>query len=296
MSARDFAGAIRQTLQELSVQRPDLVFLEAGGGSPGSALPAFRAEGCAGVAGASLGFALAGRSTLVTLTPTVAALSALQCFQPDLLEAGPESSWIGRVLLDGEAPPAGRFAALGVGRVAAPATPADAEALLQRAVAEGGVWLYLEDRRLYPYREKAPHPATALRGAICRQAGSDVTLVAAGAMLTAAMRAARLLLAREVEAEVIDLRLLAPLDLETLRGSVQRTHRAIVIDEGENPLGPSIAAAVTEAAFDDLDAPVGVVRVPAGAATLAEAQTRAVPAILTHVCWMLGRPATVDAD
>lgn len=162
---------------------------------------------------------------------------------------------------------------------------------MRRAVMEGGAWLTLEDRRLFPYREKVPHPATSRRGAICRQAGSDLTLVAAGAMLLAALRAVRPLLTRGIEAEVIDLRLLAPLDVETLRGSLFRTHRALVIDEGETPMGPAVVAALTDAAFDELDAPVDLLRVPAGTATLAEALDRAVPAIVTRACWLLGRPA-----
>jgi pyruvate dehydrogenase E1 component beta subunit len=115
-------------------------------------------------------------------------------------------------------------------------------------------------------------------------------------MLVAALRAARLLLARGIEAEVIDLRYLAPLDLETVRRSLFRTHRALVIEEGETFFAPTVAAAVAEAAFDELDAPVGVIRVPAGAATLAEALDRALPAIVTQTCWLLGRPAQIGED
>jgi hypothetical protein len=57
-----------------------------------------------------------------------------------------------------------------------------------------------------------------------------------------------------------------------------------------------VAAAIVEAAFDELDAPVGVVRVPNGAATLAEALARAVPAIVMRTCWLLGRPAHLSAE
>jgi pyruvate/2-oxoglutarate/acetoin dehydrogenase E1 component len=287
-----YDAAVRTALQEIAGEHPELILLQAGGGDemlPGAVH--YHAQGCVAVTRAALGLALAGRRPIVMLHPPAAALAALQCFLPDLPE-GPVS-WIARILLDGWSPELGQFAALANWRIAAPATPADAQALLQRAFKEGGAWLFIEDRRLHPCREKAPHPATGRRGAICRQAGSEVTLVAAGAMLVAAVRAARVLAGKGIEAEVIDLRLLAPLDLETIRRSLQRTHRALVIDEGETPLGPTVAAAVTEAAFDDLDAPIGVVRVPSGTATLAEALDRAVPAVVTQACWLLGRSAGI---
>lgn len=292
MNRPDYAGAVRRALQDAVERRPELLLLQAGDDGAATGGATFRAEGCAAVAGAALGLAVAGRQSLVTLGPPVAALAALQRLAPELEKARPVS-WIIRVLLDGTGPAVGQFAGLGVGRVLAPATPADAEALLGRAVGEEGAWLYLEERRLHPCQEKAPHPATGRPGAICRLAGSDVTLIAAGAMLVAALRAARVLSGRGIEAEVIDLRLIAPLDLETLSRSLYRTHRALVIDEGDTPLGPSVAAALTEAAFDELDAPIGVVRVAPGTASLAETLERAVPAIVTQACWLLGRPSNV---
>lgn len=295
MSALDYASQIHTALQELLVGRPECLLVETGDREEISPEPRrLVAPSCDAAAGAALGLAIAGRAPIVRLSPPAAAIAALQKLQPELHAAGP-ISLVARIAVDGTTVPPGRFATLCAGRIAAPATPADAAALLTRVIAEGGPWLCLEDRRLFPCRERAPHPATGRRGAICRQAGSDVTLVAAGAMVPAALRAARLLLGRGIEAEVVDLRFLAPLDLTTLAGSLQRTHRALVIEEGESPFGPGVAAAITEAAFDELDAPVGVVRIAPGTLTLAETLDRAVPSIIAQASWLLGRSADLAA-
>ncbi|MBI5090026.1 MAG: alpha-ketoacid dehydrogenase subunit beta, partial [Actinobacteria bacterium] len=94
--------------------------------------------------------------------------------------------------------------------------------------------------------------------ATIRRAGTDVTLITYGGSLFKSLDAADRLAADGVHAEVIDLRTLRPLDDETILGSVARTHRAVVVDEGwrTGGLSAEVAARISEAAFYDLDAPV----------------------------------------
>jgi pyruvate dehydrogenase E1 component beta subunit len=94
--------------------------------------------------------------------------------------------------------------------------------------------------------------------AAVRRAGDDVTIVAYGGTLATALEAAERLAADGVEADVIDLRTLRPLDHVTILDSVRRTHRAVIVDEGwrTGSLAAEISARITEQAFYDLDAPV----------------------------------------
>jgi pyruvate dehydrogenase E1 component beta subunit len=100
--------------------------------------------------------------------------------------------------------------------------------------------------------------ATDIDHAVVRRAGDSVTLVAYGGTLGKALEAADALSADGIEAEVIDLRTLRPLDSATILRSVARTHRAVVVDEGwrTGSLSAEIAARVAEDAFYDLDAPI----------------------------------------
>jgi 2-oxoisovalerate dehydrogenase E1 component len=109
--------------------------------------------------------------------------------------------------------------------------------------------------------------AIPLGKAAIRRQGSDVTVVATQAMVQQALLAATRLEAEGISVEVIDPRTLRPLDMETLVGSVKRTNRMVVVHEGWKfgGFGAEIAAAVTEEAFDYLDAPiarVGALDVP----------------------------------
>jgi pyruvate dehydrogenase E1 component beta subunit len=101
-------------------------------------------------------------------------------------------------------------------------------------------------------------PVDIDRAAI-RRPGADVTLITYGGTLATTMEAAEVLAGEGVDAEVIDLRTLRPLDDATIIGSVLRTHRAVVIDEGwrSGSLSAEISARITEKAFYELDAPVG---------------------------------------
>jgi pyruvate dehydrogenase E1 component beta subunit len=95
--------------------------------------------------------------------------------------------------------------------------------------------------------------------AAVRRAGKDVTLITYGGSLWKTLQAAQLLTQEGIEAEVIDLRTLRPLDDAAILATVAKTHRAVVVDEGwrSGSLSAEVSARITESAFYDLDAPVG---------------------------------------
>jgi pyruvate/2-oxoglutarate/acetoin dehydrogenase E1 component len=146
-------------------------------------------------------------------------------------------------------------------RVVAPATLEDARGMLTTAVADPNPVLIFEHVMLYNTEGELAEnagPVDIDRAAI-RRPGRDVTLIAYGGSLHKALRAAELLASDGIEAEVVDLRSLRPLDTSTIIGSVNRTRRAIVIDEGwrTGSLAAEVSAQIMELAFWSLDAPVG---------------------------------------
>ncbi len=145
-------------------------------------------------------------------------------------------------------------------KLVAPAFPDDARALLRAAIDDPDPVLFFEHKRLYRRaRGEVPEQAAPvpLGQAVVRRAGDRATLVAYGAPVHEALRAADVLAREGVEIEVIDLRTLVPLDLDTVLASVRKTNRLIVYHEDtlRGGIGAEVAAAVTEAAFTDLDAP-----------------------------------------
>jgi pyruvate dehydrogenase E1 component beta subunit len=145
-------------------------------------------------------------------------------------------------------------------RVVAPATPADAWGLLRTALRGRDPVIFLENAALYGTKGPVPEGDGALpfgRAEVARP-GRDVTIVAYSRMLLVALEAARQLADEGIDAEVINLRSLRPLDGETLVRSVAKTHRAVVVQEQWKPFGAAaeIAATIYEGAFDLLDAPV----------------------------------------
>jgi pyruvate dehydrogenase E1 component beta subunit len=98
-----------------------------------------------------------------------------------------------------------------------------------------------------------------IAAAVIRRPGKDVSLITYGGTLPAVLDAAEQLSGEGIDAEVLDLRVLRPLDEATILAAVGRTHRAVVVDEGwrSGSLSAEISARITEAAFYDLDAPVG---------------------------------------
>lgn len=145
-------------------------------------------------------------------------------------------------------------------KVLTPATPADARGMLLAALREPDPVFLFEHALLYPESgdvDETSGPADITRATVRRE-GKDVSLISYGGSLAKALRAAELLTADGIEAEVIDLRVLRPLDTATVLASVARTHRAVVIDEGwrTGSFAAEVAAQIMEGGFYDLDTPV----------------------------------------
>jgi len=145
--------------------------------------------------------------------------------------------------------------------VCVPATPADAKGLMKTALRAGDPVLMLEPKALFASRGEVPVGEHFVPFGLARIArpGRDITIAAAGQMVHRALEAAEALHAEGIAAEVIDLRTIAPLDVDTVAASVARTHRLLVVDEGwaQFGVGAELAQAINELAFDELDAPVG---------------------------------------
>ncbi len=145
--------------------------------------------------------------------------------------------------------------------VCAPSNPADAKGLMKTALRAGDPVIFLEPKSLFATKGEVPtgdHCVPFGVAAIAR-AGTDLTVVACGLMVSRCLEAAKELADQGVSCEIIDLRTVVPLDIETVRASVAKTGRALVVDEGYAlfGMGGEIAASLMETAFDELDAPVG---------------------------------------
>ncbi|MET4262408.1 2-oxoisovalerate dehydrogenase E1 component [Bradyrhizobium sp. S3.12.5] len=144
--------------------------------------------------------------------------------------------------------------------VALPSNPADAKGLIKTALRNENPVLFLEPKALFASKGPVPtgeHFVSFGQARIARP-GSAITVVAAGRMVPMALEAAELVAREGIECEIIDLRTIAPLDLDTVMASVAKTHRLLIVDEGYPSfgVGAEIAAAVNELAFDELDGPV----------------------------------------
>lgn len=134
-------------------------------------------------------------------------------------------------------------------QVVAPSDPADAKGLLKSAIRENNPVIFIENKLLYPKtgevddsQELAP-----LGVARIRRRGSDITVASYGRMLDMSLEAADVLTTEGVECEVIDLRTLKPLDLETLLESVAGTGRFVFVEEGTGGVGADVCSRVAEA-------------------------------------------------
>jgi pyruvate dehydrogenase E1 component beta subunit len=147
-------------------------------------------------------------------------------------------------------------------RVAIPATPADAKGLLKTAIRQDDPVIFLEHESLYGVKGEVPEDKDFLipfgKAAILRE-GKDLTIVSYSKCVYDSLSAAEALEEGGIDAEVIDLRTLNPLDLQTVITSTKKTGKVIVVYEGwrTGGAGAEIASQVYEAAFDHLDAPVG---------------------------------------
>jgi pyruvate dehydrogenase E1 component beta subunit len=145
-------------------------------------------------------------------------------------------------------------------KVLAPATVADARGMLSLALRDPDPVIIFEHALLYPMQGQLEESAISvdIEHASVRRDGCDVSLITYGGSLFKALQAAEQLAAEGVSAEVIDLRILRPLDVATIVNSVSKTHRAVIVDEGWRTcsLAAEISAQLMERAFYDLDAPV----------------------------------------
>lgn len=185
-------------------------------------------------------------------------------------------------------------------KVVASSTPADAYGLLRSAIRDPDPVIVLEHRALYWSRNPVTMGDDAvvpLGRAIVRRPGCDVTLLSYSRMAVTALEAAERLAVDGIEAEVIDLRSLQPLDVETIVASVRRTRRAVVAHEAVvfGGIGAEVAAIIQESAFDELAAPVERVGAPfAPVPASPELEARYVPdavAIADAARRAVGRPA-----
>ncbi len=145
-------------------------------------------------------------------------------------------------------------------RVVVPSTPYDAKGLLKTSIRSNDPVLFVEHELLYSTKGPVPEEEylIPLGQAELKRAGSDVTIVAWSRMLHEALRAAESLAHEGIEAEVLDPRTLDPFDWDAVYGSVARTRRCVVAEEGWRNVGvgAEIAARLQEHLFYELDAPV----------------------------------------
>ena len=127
-------------------------------------------------------------------------------------------------------------------KVVAPSTPADAYGLLKAALREDGPVVFVDHKRLFPVAGDVPVAETIVPiglAKICRP-GTDVTITTHSFMTRVAMDAARMLQDEEISAEIVDLRSLAPLDIDTIVGSVRRTGALLTLEEGQVTCGVGV--------------------------------------------------------
>jgi pyruvate dehydrogenase E1 component beta subunit len=155
-------------------------------------------------------------------------------------------------------------------KVVAPATPADAKGLLKASIRDDDPVLLIENLSAYKQKGEVPLDPEYLvplgRANVTRE-GTDISLIAHGFAAVRALEAAERLAEAGVSAEVVDLRSLRPLDVETVAASVNKTNRAVLVEEGWPSYGVTaeLAARIQHVCFDYLDAPVervGMAEVP----------------------------------
>ncbi len=145
-------------------------------------------------------------------------------------------------------------------KVVAPGTPRDAKGLLKAAIRTDDPVMFIEHATLYQTKGEVPEGdyVEPIGVSKVQRQGSDVTIITYSKMLQLSLQAAEQLALEGVQAEVIDLRSLRPLDMGPAIASVQRTNRAVVVEEGWRSfgVGAEVASRLSEEAFDYLDAPV----------------------------------------
>ncbi|HLH70985.1 MAG TPA: alpha-ketoacid dehydrogenase subunit beta [Candidatus Dormibacteraeota bacterium] len=142
----------------------------------------------------------------------------------------------------------------------APTTPEDAKGLLKAAIRTDNPVMFLESMSLYNTRGEVPDGdyTTPIGRAAVRRRGRDLTIIGVSRQAVLAGLAAQRLEEEDVDAEVVDVRSLRPIDWPTLVESVRRTNRCLIVEEGWTSygVGAELAAGISQRAFDDLDAPI----------------------------------------
>jgi pyruvate dehydrogenase E1 component beta subunit len=146
-------------------------------------------------------------------------------------------------------------------KVVAPATPADAKGLLKSAIRDDDPVVFIEGEMLYNLKGEVPEDGdftVPIGAAEVKREGSDVTVICHSKTVTVALKAAEQLAGEGVNAEVLDLRSIRPLDEAAILGSVARTHRCVVVEEGWAfaGVGAQVVDLIQREVFDELDSPV----------------------------------------
>jgi pyruvate dehydrogenase E1 component beta subunit len=145
-------------------------------------------------------------------------------------------------------------------KVVAPGTPEDAKGLLKSAIRSDDPVLFIESATLYQSKGEVPEGEylVPIGKSKVQRPGKDVTIVTYSKMLETSMKAADKLAQEGIEAEIVDLRTLRPLDMEPVIASFKKTNRAVIVEEGWKSfgLGAEVATRIYEEAFDYLDAPI----------------------------------------
>ncbi len=145
-------------------------------------------------------------------------------------------------------------------KVVTPATPADAKGLLKASIRDNDPVAFMEGELLYNVRGEVPEGehVIPLGVADLKREGGDVSIITHGKMVHLALQSATKLSKDGIEADVLDLRSLRPLDVEAILTTVRKTNRVVYLEEGwpYAGIGAQIAAMIQEEAFDDLDAPI----------------------------------------
>ena len=146
-------------------------------------------------------------------------------------------------------------------KVVMPSTPYDAKGMLLAAIRDPDPVLFFEHKKLYrTVKGEVPEEdyTVEIGPAAVRREGRDMTVLTYGFMTQVVLEAAEQMARRGVDAEVVDLRTLAPLDKETVLGSVRKTNKCLIVHEDKRTMGigAELAAIVSEEAFEDLDGPV----------------------------------------
>ena len=145
-------------------------------------------------------------------------------------------------------------------KVVMPATPADAKGLLKSAIRDDNPIVFIEGEMLYNAKGEVPEGEhlVPLGVADVKRVGTDVTLVCHSKSVSISLKAADQLATEGINAEIVDLRTIRPLDTEAVLGSVAKTHRCVVVEEGWPfaGVGAQVVDTVQREVFDELDAPV----------------------------------------